>query len=100
MKRDPSNYDLNMPHPAKALTTPVTSLAVLAFCQHSKLVRSRFHQLEAGKWGGGEDGRMGGRREGEEGRREGRPIHRFLDPGKGTFDCNSDHSKVTGKDSK
>ena len=66
MKRDPSNYDLNMPHPAKALTTPVTSLAVLAFCQHSKLVRSRFHQLEAGKWGGGEDGR----KEGEGGREE------------------------------
>ena len=96
MKRDPSNYDLNIPHPATALTTPVTSLAVLAFYQHSKLVRSRFHQLEAGWWGGGEDGR----KEGEEGRREGRPIHRFLDPGKRTFDCNSDHSKVTGKDSK
>ena len=47
-------HNLNLPRPAKALTPPVTSPAVLAFCQHSKLVRSRFHHPEAGKWGGRE----------------------------------------------
>ena len=76
MKRDPSNSNLNLPCPAKALTPPVTSPAVLALCQHSKLVRSRFHQPEAGKWSGVEWSGVG---------REGRPFDGLLGPGKGPF---------------
>ena len=71
MKRDPSNYDLNMPHPAKALTTPVTSLAVLAWLSAS-IASSCVAVFTNWRPESGEVGRMEGRRGRERGREGGR----------------------------